>query len=223
MIISEYINQLNPILGDTWSLDEMMLNVKNTKKTGKGFYDWLWSAIDPKTRFLIATKISKGRHISDAADMLESLKENAGKKPDYIVTDRLPAYGSAIRDFGEGKIQHITSKPIKETYTNMPIERYHNELRENLKSRRGLGNDASVQIYMELLRIHHNFIRPHMGLDEKTPAEKAGLEGFSDSKYLGIIKKAQNAKTTLDKRHIIALGGPCRKHTKTADSNFATR
>ena len=221
-MISEYINQLNPILGDTWSLDEMMLNVKNTKKTGKGFYDWLWSAIDPKTRFLIATRISKGRHISDATSILELLKENAGKKPDYIVTDRLPAYDSAIRDFGEGKIQHVTSKPIKDTYTNMPIERYHNELRENLKSRRGLGNDDSAQIYAELLRIHHNFIRPHMGLDGKTPSEEAGLEGFAETKYIGIIKKAHSAKTGHTKQHIEALGDLV-EHVRIINEQCRTR
>ena len=65
-IIKEYVDSLNPELSDVWSLDEMVLNVKNTKKTGKGFHDWLWSIIDPKTRFLIATEVSKKREIVDA-------------------------------------------------------------------------------------------------------------------------------------------------------------
>ena len=80
----------------------------------------------------------------------------------------------------------------------MPIERYHNELRENLNSGRGLGNDGSAQIYMELLRIHHNFIRPHMGLEGKTPSAEAGLEGFSDTKYAGLIAKSYGVQTRQD-------------------------
>ena len=48
-LIKEYVDTLNPDLSDVWSLDEMVLNVRTTKKTGNGFHDWLWSIIDPKT------------------------------------------------------------------------------------------------------------------------------------------------------------------------------
>ena len=51
MLIKEHVDSIKPDVSDVWSLDEMYLNVKNTKKTGKGFHDWLWSIIDPKTRF----------------------------------------------------------------------------------------------------------------------------------------------------------------------------
>ena len=223
-MMSDYINNMKPVLGDTWSLDELVLNVKNTKKTKKGFYDWLWSAIDPKTRFLIATIISKGRHTQDASELLDASTKNAGGKPDYIVTDSLPAYDSAIRDFGNDRIQHITSKAIKDTYTNMPIERYHNEIRENLNSRRGLGNDDSAQIYAELLRIHHNFIRPHMGLDGNTPSQEAGLESFADTKYLGLIKEAHDAseKTKNGRGYMDALGDLA-AHVRIINEIYRTR
>ena len=35
-IIKDYVDSLNPKLSDVWSLNEMYLNVKNTKKTGNG-------------------------------------------------------------------------------------------------------------------------------------------------------------------------------------------
>ena len=44
---------------------------KYKEKTGKGFHDWLWSIIDPKTRFLIATEVSKKREIADARKLLQ--------------------------------------------------------------------------------------------------------------------------------------------------------
>jgi putative transposase len=40
-LIKEYVDSLNPNVSDVWSLDEMYLNVKNTKRTGKGFHDWI--------------------------------------------------------------------------------------------------------------------------------------------------------------------------------------
>ena len=42
---------------------------------GKGFYDWLWTIIDPKTRFVIATQISKRREIADARNIISKGKQ----------------------------------------------------------------------------------------------------------------------------------------------------
>ena len=74
ILIKEYVDSLNPNVSDVWSLDEMYLNVKNTKKTGKGFHDWLWSIIDPKTRFLIATKVSKKRKFQMQERLLQVVR-----------------------------------------------------------------------------------------------------------------------------------------------------
>ncbi len=41
------------------------------------------------------------------------------------------------------------------------------------------------------MRIYHNFVRPHMALKGKTPAEKAGIEVKGQDKWLTLI---QNAK-----------------------------
>jgi len=40
-LIKEYVESFYPQVSEVGSLDEMSLNVKNTKKTGKGFHDWL--------------------------------------------------------------------------------------------------------------------------------------------------------------------------------------
>ena len=192
-IIKEYVDSLNPELSNVWSLDEMSLNVKRTKRTGKGFQDWLWSIIDPKTRFLIATEVSKKREISDAKKIIFSAKKITSKKPDYILTDCLNSYQKAIRDEFENRVAHIKTKSLKEGFVNRPIERYHNEIRENLKARRGLGNDESAQTFSELLKINHNFVKPHQGLDGKTPAQAANLDlNLGDDKYLDLIKQAGN-------------------------------
>jgi len=41
---------------------------------------------------------------------------------------------------------------------------------------RGMDHDETAQIQADGIRINYNFIRPHMGLDGKTPAQVAGLD-----------------------------------------------
>jgi len=190
-MIKEYVESFYPELGDVWSLDEMTLNVKNTKKTGKGFYDWLWSIVDPKTRFLIATEVSKKREIADARKIISSGKKLVSKNPNYVLTDSLNSYQEAIREEFENRVAHVKTKSFKDGFVNLPIERYHNEIRERLKARRGLGNDESAQDFSELLKINHNFVKPHEGLDGKTPAQAAKIDlNLGNDKYLDLIKQA---------------------------------
>ncbi len=193
LIIKEYVESFYPELSDVWSLDEMYLNVKNTKKTGKGFHDWLWSIIDPKTRFLIATEVSKKREIADARKIIASGKKITSRNPNYVLTDSLNSYQEAIRKEFENRAAHIRTRSLKDGFVNRPIERYHNEIRERLKARRGLGNDESAQNFAELLKINHNFVKPHQGLDGKTPAQAANIDlNLGQDKYLDLIKQAGN-------------------------------
>jgi len=189
-LIKEYVESLSPHLGDVWSLDEMVLNVKDTEKTGVGFYDWLWSIIDPKTRFLIATEVTKRREVEDARGIIASGKKLAGK-PNYIITDSLHSYQKAIRKEFANKVAHVKTKAVRDGFANRPIERYHNEIRERLKARRGLGNDESSQDFAELLKINHNFVKPHEGLGGMTPAQASGIDlDLGENKYMDLIRKA---------------------------------
>ncbi len=206
-IIRDYVDSIiPPSVGEVWSVDEMMLNVKKTKKTGKGFYDWLWSIIEPKTRFIISSEISKTRSIDDARKILSEGKKKSGSIPNYIITDALHSYDKAIyKEFGLSRVAHIKTKSLTKGFENRPIERYHNEIREKLKSRRGLGNDNSAQEYADAYRIFHNFVRPHGGLPNKqTPAEAIGIDiTLGDNKILGLIEKSSEPEY----RFAVQLGG----------------
>lgn len=43
------------------------------------------------------------------------------------------------------------------------------------------------------VQIYHNFIRPHEGLDGKTPAEVAGIEVEGENKWLTLIQNASKS------------------------------
>lgn len=175
-IIKEYADLLVPELGDVWSLDEMMVNVKDTEKmNGKGFYDWVWTIIDPKTRFILAAEVSKRREVIDAQKIIGKGKEIS--KPSYVITDSLRTYEQAIRrELDSRKVAHIKTKSLTDGFQNRPIERYHNEIREKLKTMRGLGNDKSTQRFIDFYNTYHNYVRSHTGLDNVTPAEAAGID-----------------------------------------------
>ena len=51
---------------------------------------------------------------------------------------------------------------------------------------RGLKKDDSPDITG--IKMYHNFIRPHMSLDNDTPASRAGIEIKGDNKWLTIIQ-----------------------------------
>lgn len=205
-IIKEYVDSLIPEASQVWSTDEMMINVKDTKLTGKGFYDWMWSIIDPQTKFVIASEISKKREIVDAQMLFLSGKEKTRSTPNYVITDSLHSYEKAIRnEFNMRKTVHIKTKSLSEGFANRPIERYHNEVRSVIKSKRGLGNDKSAQEFADGYRIYHNYCRPHSGLPNKiTPAEASGINlNLGENKIHDLIVKSSEPKnfaTQLGKR-----------------------
>ncbi|MGI0012687.1 MAG: IS6 family transposase [Nitrososphaera sp.] len=210
-IMKEFVDSLKPELGDVWCIDEMMLNVKDTQKTGVGFYDWAWSIISPQTRFVLAVEISKRRETEDARSVLAKGKESAkGDDPSYLISDSLMSYREAfMKELDARKTMHIKTNSLRDGFQNRPIERYHNEVRQTTKARRGLGNDDSAQEFLEFHRIVHNFVRPHTGLpDEQTPAEAANLnlKLNPQNKLKDLISKSVEHKAISSGKFAVHLG-----------------
>jgi len=66
------------------------------------------------------------------------------------------------------------------------------ELRDREKVVRGVKKGDSP--LLTGLQIYHNFIRPHMGLNGETPAEKAGIRVEGKNKWLTLIQNASEKK-----------------------------
>lgn len=218
-IVKEFVDTLKPALesGDNkentvvWSVDEMMLNVKGTEPTGKDFYDWAWSIISPQTRFVLAVEISKRREITDGRKILAKGKESAkGEVSSYVITDSLTSYTDAFaKELDARRTLHVKTNSLKDGFQNRPIERYHNEIRSVIKSKRGLGNDKSAQQFVDGYRIYHNYVRPHSGLPEQqTPAEasKIDLKLNPQNRLKDLIVKSAEQKEITEGKFAVHLG-----------------
>ena len=71
---------------------------------------------------------------------------------------------------------------------NNKMERMNGEVRDREKVMRGLKRmDTPI---LKGVQIYHNFIKPHEGLQGRTPAEAAGIKVEGDNKWLTLIQNA---------------------------------
>jgi transposase-like protein len=199
-LMKSYVNKFIPQVSGMWHSDEMMINVRKTKTTEKGNYNWLWNLMDHETRFLLASQVTKQREAKDAREVFHQAKGVAnGQIPDFVVTDKLRSYDDAFnKEFftlRNPRTKHAKLKNIKEGTNNNIVERLHGTKRERLKVMRGLDSDGSAQKFVEADRLYYNFIRPHMALNGLTPAEKANVNlKLEGNKWLSLIKQSVKSR-----------------------------
>ena len=71
---------------------------------------------------------------------------------------------------------------------NNRMERLNGEIRDREKVMRSLKKDDSP--ILTGYQLFHNYIRPHMALENKTPAEKAEITVKGTDKWMTIIQNA---------------------------------
>ena len=75
---------------------------------------------------------------------------------------------------------------------NNKMERMNGEIRDREKVTRNLKKMDTPILKGE--QLFHNYIRPHMALDGKTPADKAGIEVKGENKWITLIQNASAMK-----------------------------
>jgi transposase-like protein len=192
-IMNGYVNEIQPEIGDVWHTDEMKVKID-------GSWEYLWNVMDERTRFQLASIVSKERHVRDARMVFQKAKKNAGgRKPKYIVTDGLQSYKPAInKEFltSHGETEHLWNVGLEHHPNNNHIERLHGTIRQREKVMRGMKIDETPLV--EGHRLYYNFIKPHEALNGKTPSEEAGIIVEGKDKWLTLMHKAiqyQKAKS----------------------------
>jgi len=72
------------------------------------------------------------------------------------------------------------------------VEKLHGTIRERNKNMRGLDNEDSAQTIIDGKRIYYNYIRPHQGLNGKTPSEACGITVEGKNKWITLIQNASH-------------------------------
>lgn len=135
-----------------------------------------WDIIDAKTRFLLASCLTTTRNTQDAKRLMDRAYERAGKMPKVVVTDKLKAYMDGIKQAYGSHAKHIQGSPFEVKNDSNLIERFHGSLKERTKVMRAQKNKTTLQRFTDGWLVHYNFFRPHMSLNNRPPAEVAGLK-----------------------------------------------
>jgi len=193
-MLKKYADQLVPKVSGIWHSDEMVLNVRNLDNHEN--QRWAWNVIDNQSRYWLATQITEKRELADARSILAQASSNANMRPMAVVTDGLQSYPQAVaKEFFTLKAprtQHVRVPNIRNRSNNNMVERLHGTIRQRNKVMRGLDDEATAQTMMDGIRIYYNFIRPHMALGGRTPAEQAKITELKGNKWRSLIRKCKN-------------------------------
>jgi len=192
MLMKNYVEKLNPKVGDTWRADEVYVKVKGNMK-------YLFALMDDETRFWIAQEVADSKHKHDAQGLFSEGKELMGRVPNVLITDGLPAYHDAFnKEFytlSNPRSRHVNAIKLtahQSAANNNKMERINGEIRDREKTMRGLKKkDTPI---LKGMQVYHNYIRPHEALDGKTPAEACGIVVNGENKWMTLIQNAAMAK-----------------------------
>jgi len=188
-LMNEYLEKIQPQVSDVWRADELYLKIKGDMK-------YLFALMDDETRFWIAQEVAESKYSHDARKLFQMGVKVTGKKPKTLITDGLPAYHDAYKkEFWtlkkETRTEHIKHIIIQRDRNNNKMERLNGEIRDREKTMRGLKKKETPIITG--YQIFHNYIRPHEGLNGKTPAEACNIKIEGKNKWITIIQNASHS------------------------------
>ena len=160
-----------------WAVDEIYYKV-----SGNGRY--LFGMMDTESRLMLANEVclSDNKMGHNPTGMFERAIKIAGRIPQVLVSVSLNGFALAFKNTISKRRKKKKQKPIhihsaavqKRHLNNNMYERQNGTIRDRIKIVRGFNSE-----YPALLRLfmtYYNFIRPHMGLNNKTPAEAMGIQ-----------------------------------------------
>jgi len=175
-------------VGEQWRTDELYLKIKGDRK-------YLFAMLDSETRFWLAQMVSEHKGNDDVSPMFTEAKKKAKKVPAVLISDGASNFHHAWKNQYKSKnflhkdTEHHRHIHLAGDMNNNQMESFNgNTLRAREKVIRGIKRDDSA--ILRGMQIHHNFIRPHQGLDGDTPADRAGIRIMGENKWKTIIQNA---------------------------------
>jgi transposase-like protein len=184
-LMEKYLEKITPQVSDTWRADELFLKVHGNMK-------YLYALMDDQTRFWIAQEVADTKHTADIRPLFKQGREIAGKQPATLITDGAQNFHEACQyEFNwqqPFKTSHVRGIRMDGRIHNNKMERMNGEIRDRERVTRNLKRADTPILKGE--QIYHNYIRPHMALDGRTPSEVAGIQIKGKDKWLTLIQNA---------------------------------
>jgi transposase-like protein len=189
-LMGKYLEQIKPNVSTAWRTDELFLKIKGDMK-------YLYALMDDETRFWIAQQVADTKYTANINPLFKNGKHIAGKRPNTLISDGAPNFNDAFnKEFYTNtnpRTRHIRHIRLQGDHNNNKMERFNGEVRDREKVMRGLKKkDTPI---LTGYQIFHNYVRPHMGLDGQTPAEKCGIMIEGENKWLTLIQNAEKYRT----------------------------
>ncbi|MCL4519320.1 MAG: IS6 family transposase [Thaumarchaeota archaeon] len=173
-LVSEYVRTLSPNLSGKWHHDETVIRCD-------GRNEWFWETIDEESRFLVASHLSETRSLEDTIEIFRKAMETAKQRPKVIFLDGSHTYDKAFNRvfysrYKVERVEMVKRIGIRSRETNNLVERLHETVKEKLRTTRGFKNHDSAKLILDGYTVYYNYVRPHMSLKGKTPAQASGIE-----------------------------------------------
>ncbi len=205
-LVKEYVTTLVPQLSGLWHEDETMLQCE-------GRNIWFWEMIDEDTKFLVASHVSGTRTLQDTIAIFKKGFEQSKVRPKAVFVDGSHVYNRAFNKVfytlrKDTRPQLVQRVGVRTRETNNIVERLHGTLKDRTKPMRGLKAFESTKDLLEGYTVHYNYVRPHLSLGGKTPAQAARMQAPNNWKSLieqatkheaEIYAKATKAEQAKDK------------------------
>ena len=159
---------------------------------------YLFSTTEISTRFCLAFEMADHKDGFNATNLLKETRRRMGKVPAVFTTDCLPSYIKAHQAVFAAKNPldkhsvHISDSCLnnKKKHNNFQ-ERFNGTYRKSQRPRQNIPSPRSPLITGFF--VYYNFVRPHSSLNERTPAEAAGIIIHGADKWRTIIGNASLA------------------------------
>ena len=196
-VISGYTNSLKLSVGAEVQIDEVEYHRRKSHKSKLGNEkNWFIDSICPKTKFLVASDYFKSRGMEEIKSVIKQIKIKTEMQVKVITSDGWRVYPTAIKKvYGYSNkthrvnVYHNRVNASKGEGFNIPIERFHNNLRQRTKTFRGFhGSIESANTILKGFEIYYNFITKHQTIN-KCPYELAtDIKLNSNNKWLELIE-----------------------------------
>ena len=163
--ITKFTDGLKLNVGHELQVDEQSHNRMGTQ-------NWLIDSIDTKTRFVVSSYFRVARGQIEIKEVLETAKYKTQGNITTITTDGWKVYTKLVKhtfgyyNFQRGEMFHNVKKGCDGNGFNVPIERFHNNVRDRTKIMRGFhGSVESADTILKGYVVYYNFVRKHQGIN----------------------------------------------------------